>query len=90
MSKTAGKIIGGFLAGAGIITYLLHTEAGRKIKGELEAGSKDVIDQAEGKIAEAREQAVSFADQVMNYVVDNRQALMDTAGSIINTFLKKR
>lgn len=90
MSNAAGKIIGGFLAGAGIITYLLHTEAGRKIKGELEAGSKEMIDQAEEKIDEAKEQASSLADQVMDYVVENRQALLDTAGSILNTFLKKR
>lgn len=89
MSKTAGKIIGGFLAGAGIITYLLHSDAGSELKDKLLSNSKDLMHNAEDKLDEVKEGTNTVMDQILNFAIDNKKTIQDTVGYVINTFLKK-
>ena len=88
MSNKAGKIIGGFLAGAGILTILLHTKAGKRLKGELAESSKDMLHDAEQKIGEAKDHANSLTDQLVNFAVDNKNTIVDAANYLLKTFLK--
>lgn len=88
-NRNAGKIIGGFLAGAGIITYLLSSKDGKKIAEKAGEEAKRLLETAENKTAGVKESATGFADQVMDFVVSNRPMIENAVSSIISSFTKK-
>lgn len=93
-NRNAGKIIGGFLAGAGIITYLLSSKDGKKIAEQAGAEAKKLLENAEGTTAQVKDQvkekASGLADQVMDFVVSNRPMIENAVSALIGSFTKKK
>lgn len=89
-NNNAGKIIGGFLAGAGIITYLLASKDGNKIAEKAGEEAKKILGTAEDKTTEVKEKASGFADHVMDFVVSNRPMIENAVSALINSVTKKK
>lgn len=89
-NSNTGKIVGGFLAGAGIITYLLASEAGKKMTKKAAGEAQKLVDKADAVVEDAKESGSSIADHVMDFIVSNRPMVESAVTTIINGFLKKK
>lgn len=87
--KNSGKIIGTALAVAGVVTYLLCTKEGKKLKKNLKDKGLKIADDAEEKFKEKKEDfKESLADKVFDFAVNHRQTLA-SATSIVLPYLLK-
>lgn len=87
--KNSGKIIGTTLAVAGIVTYLLCTKKGKKLKCNLKEKGLKIADEAEEKLKETKENfKESLADKVFDFAVNNRQTLASATSLILPYLLK--
>ncbi|WP_434979818.1 hypothetical protein [Daejeonia sp. YH14] len=88
-----GKIIGGVLAGAGIVTYLLCTKNGKKLVNDVSSEFPDRFrntkETAEAKFEENREKLKeNLANKVFDFAVNNRQSLASITSLILPYALK--
>ncbi len=89
MTKNSGKIIGGFLAGVGIITYIVASGKSEEIKDGITKGAKKFAEIAEEKAEDVKEKSEGLLDHIMNFAVDNRKTILDAVNYLINNFTKK-
>ncbi len=85
----SGKILGGVLAAAGIITYILCTEKGKNLKKTVKENTKKLTDTAEKKYRETRENVrENVADKVFEFAVNHRQTIGNAASIVLPYLLK--
>lgn len=89
MTKNSGKIIGGFLAGVGIITYIVASGKSEDIKTGITQGAKKLAEVAEEKAGDVKEKSESLLDHIMNFAVENRKTISDAANYLLNNLAKK-
>lgn len=89
MSNKTGKVIGGFLIGAGVLTYLLHCKDAGKLMDQLTADTKKLASQAGDKFDDLKEETSHWSDQVINFAIDNKKGVIDTVSYLYKMLAKK-
>lgn len=82
-----GLFLGGLLGA--LIIFFLGTKDGKKTAKEIEKKSKEAIDDVLEKLDELQEKGEALKEQVVEQIVEKKDALTEVASGKIDSALKK-